>query len=80
MVEIFGFDERIKKCRSCINAKRFCKVKNIDYTFHSVNDDDNLKLLMSKMGLEESRGLTMPQIFDDGKHIGGFTDFKKYKK
>ena len=80
MVEIFGFDERRKVCPSCINAKRFCQVKGMDYTFHSVHDEDILNLLLHKLGREESKGLTMPQIFIDGEHIGGFTELKKFKK
>lgn len=80
IVEIFGFDERRKVCPACINAKRFCQVKDYPYTFRSVNEDDTLELLLSRLGREESRGLTMPQIFVDGEHIGGFTELKKFKK
>ena len=58
-------------CPYCINAKSLLERKNQE--FHEINVADNQELRMEMM--EKSGGArTVPQIFIDGKHIGGFDD------
>ena len=89
MVTIYGYDEQFHKCVPCLNAKRFCSAKGKNYNFISVvnGKDENgpifnesvISELLSRLGRKEKTGLTMPQIFDGNKSIGGFDDLKKYK-
>ncbi|AHY25332.1 thioredoxin [Serratia phage PS2] len=93
MITIYGFNPEHFTCAPCINAKRFCEMKKIPYEFISVSsgssmgqvefDEEVLKTLAARLGRPDTRGLSMPQIFeynDDGDHyIGGFSDLRTYK-
>lgn len=86
MLTIFGYDSLIHKCVYCDNAKRLATVKKLPYVFHSVvtgkNEDDLIfdesviKDMLGRLDLETKDGLTMPQVFWHGVHIGGFDDMK----
>lgn len=60
-------------CPFCVKAKELLDSKKVHYTEHDVN--------RSEVGIEcrsRSNGRnTVPQIFIDGKHVGGFDDLKK---
>lgn len=61
-------------CPYCTNAKALLDSKHITYNEINV-DKDPSKL---KEMFEISNGMrTVPQIFIDGKHIGGFSDLKR---
>lgn len=61
-------------CPYCVNAKALLDSKHVAYTEFDV-DRDPSKL---KEMFEMSNGMrTVPQIFIDGKHIGGFSDLKR---
>ena len=56
-------------CVFCDNAKNFFKSKNLSYIEYNVYDDPSKLEVM----LKRSNGQkTMPQIFIDDNHIGGF--------
>ena len=56
-------------CVFCDNAKNFFKSKNLSYIEYNVYDDPKQLEIM----LKKSKGhKTMPQIFIDDYHIGGF--------
>lgn len=82
MLTIFGYDSAIHKCVYCDNAKRLATVKKLPFEFinimpeKGVFDDEVIAQLLAKLGRETQIGLTMPQIFWKGNHIGGFDDFK----
>ena len=63
-------------CPYCINAKRLLQENNMKYTEKEV--------VQNKKYLEEMKKKTgetsVPQIFINGKHIGGFTELQKYLK
>lgn len=63
-------------CPFCINTKRLLEEKNIKYTEKEV--------VKNKKYLEEMKKKTgktsVPQIFIDDKHIGGFTELQLYLK
>ncbi len=57
-------------CPYCQAAKNFLKSKKIEFTEIDVSDDELRAKLIQKAGGRE----TVPQIFADGKHIGGYDD------
>ncbi|MCD6034475.1 MAG: Glutaredoxin-related protein [Rickettsiales bacterium] len=58
-------------CPYCVRAKELLKSKGVTYTEIDVTNDDNLRLdMMKKAGGRR----TVPQIFINGEHIGGFDD------
>jgi glutaredoxin 1 len=76
---IFGRDG----CPFCVRAKDVAekiKSQHHDFDYRYV---DIIKEGISKADLEKSAGKpcpTVPQIFIDQKHIGGFTEFEAYAK
>lgn len=70
-------------CPYCVRAKEVAerlKQDRDDFNFRYV---DIIKEGVSKADLEKSAGKpcpTVPQIFIDQDHIGGFTDFEAYAK
>lgn len=61
-----------QSCPFCVSAKELCKAKGIDYEYI-----DFIQAGMTKQDLEKIVGKpvnTVPQIFVDDKHVGGFTD------
>lgn len=70
-------------CPYCVRAKEVAerlKQDREDFNFRYV---DIIKEGVSKADLEKSAGKpcpTVPQIFIDQNHIGGFTDFEAYAK
>jgi len=68
-VEIYGAEW----CKPCQNAKKVCVDKNLDYTFNDISvEPEALKKVSELLGYEPK---TIPQIFIDGKHIGGSSEF-----
>jgi glutaredoxin 3 len=57
-------------CGYCIRAKTLLDTKGVPYTDIDVAADRNKKLEM----LQRSGALTVPQIFIDGRPIGGHDD------
>ena len=70
-------------CPFCGRAKELAerlKTERDDFNYRYV---DIIKEGVSKADLEKSAGKpcpTVPQIFLDQSHIGGFTDFEAYAK
>ena len=61
-------------CPYCMNAKELLKSKGVQYQEILVDKNPEQKAEM----LAKSNGRrTVPQIFIDGKHIGGFDDLEK---
>ena len=64
------------QCNFCDDAKALMKGNNIQYTEYNVQSQSSRWLLSL---LVQAGCKTVPQIFNaDGKHIGGFTEFKEY--
>lgn len=58
-------------CPYCVKAKRLLDAKDVDYMEIDVTGDDAARIAL----VEKSGGLrTVPQIFIDGKSIGGCDD------
>ena len=66
MFTIFGG----MNCVYCVRAKETLEAKGIDFVFKNVADfKDEWQELAGKNGFR-----TIPQIWKDDKHIGGFDD------
>ncbi len=68
-------------CGYCLNAKNWFKEHGIEFSEHSlVNDDDRLEFFQRVNNVEEKLGnnqpgvMSVPQIFINGERIGGFTN------
>ena len=61
-------------CPYCINAKRLLKEKNMKYTEKEVVKNKKYLKEMKKKTGETS----VPQVFINKKHIGGFTELQTY--
>ena len=63
-------------CFWCVRAKHLLESKGISYRDLDINNDDLRKELKIKApGIK-----TIPQIFKDGKLIGGYEDLVEYFK
>lgn len=70
-VEIFGSDW----CVPCRNAKKLCEEKQLEYTFNDISSNgEALEEIKRRLGKSPA---TIPQIFIDGNHIGGFNEFQQ---
>jgi glutaredoxin len=65
--EVYG----TQSCGYCRRAKSLLNAKNIEYQEFIVGVDISAEELSSKIG---KTALTVPQIFLDGEHIGGYTE------
>lgn len=83
LLEIFGWDPEDFRCGPCLKAKRLAETRGMVYDFiplakekieenHALNREE-LEKRMAEHAIELK---TLPQIFFDGKLIGGFDDFK----
>ncbi len=57
-------------CPYCIRAKALLRSKNLEYLDHDVNSDAERE---QEMRMRSQRH-TVPQIFIDGKSVGGYAD------
>ncbi|MGI9387530.1 MAG: glutaredoxin 3 [Methyloligellaceae bacterium] len=57
-------------CGFCAQAKAFLEAKGATFTEIDVTHDTTLQTEM----MDRSKRRTVPQIFIDGRHIGGFDD------
>lgn len=63
-------------CFWCVRAKHLLESKGISYRDLDINNDNLRKELKIKApGIK-----TIPQIFKDGKRIGGYEDLVEYFK
>lgn len=75
-IEVYGHDD----CPYCLRAKALLQEKGWNYIYHNVKEDprefDKLRQILSKFGIVDK--ITVPQIFVNGEHIGGYLDFLDY--
>lgn len=62
-----------QECPYCVHAKTLLHAKNIEYIEYKVDED--LARLKEMLALSNGRR-TVPQIFINDQHIGGFDDLK----
>ena len=59
-------------CPYCVAAKRLLQERGIPYAEHDVANDDALRADV----MQRSGRRTVPQIFIDGRSIGGFEELR----
>ena len=58
-------------CSYCVQAKKLLQNKGFDFDELNIQNDDSLRNEM----LEKSHGMrTVPQIFINNSHVGGYTE------
>ncbi len=62
-----------KYCPFCTSAKALLRSKHIDFEEIDVTHDEHLREEVTRL----SGRRTVPQIFVDGKSVGGFDDIKE---
>jgi len=62
-----------KDCIWCYRAKMFLEQRNEDFRYIDINDDSRTKAFLASKGFK-----TVPQIYLDNQHIGGYTDLVSY--
>lgn len=87
MYTIYGYLPAIQKCINCDSAKRLCTVKQKEFEFVSIADEtdengpifnEDFAIMLEKMGRTKAAGLSLPVVFHDGAHIGGFNELRKH--
>ncbi len=63
-------------CTYCNQAKALCNRFNYEYEYIDILTDPQIKKDLEALVGSEVR--TVPQIVVDGKHVGGFNDFKTF--
>jgi len=61
-------------CPFCVQAKALLEARGIEYEERNVSKDWTREQLLE--AVPDAR--TLPQIFLDGQHIGGFTDLRSH--
>ena len=65
---------RIKpKCPQCTSAKQLLKIKGIEYEEKNIADGHKIQDLLALV----PNAKTMPQIWLDDKHIGGYKELQE---
>ncbi|MFQ5810993.1 MAG: glutaredoxin 3 [Armatimonadota bacterium] len=64
----------IEKCPYCVNAKALLREKGVGFTNHDITYMPDEELNAKMMELTGSK--TVPQIWIDGEHIGGYDEMK----
>lgn len=57
-------------CAFCVAAKNLLKARGLEYTEYRIDVDHER---MAEM-LQRAQRRTVPQVFIDGRHVGGFDD------
>ncbi len=66
-VEIYG----VEKCSYCKLAVKWCEDNDVEFNYIDItNNSELLEELNDRIGFVK----TVPQIFVDGDHVGGYTE------
>lgn len=60
-------------CNWCFRAKKFLEQKKEDFRYIDIDDDARTKAFLVSKGFK-----TVPQIYLDNEHIGGYTELVAY--
>tara|TARA_Y100000588_G_scaffold383660_1_gene473442 strand:+ start:57 stop:314 length:258 start_codon:yes stop_codon:yes gene_type:complete len=63
------------RCPYCVQAKALLKQEGVDFTEIFIDQDDEKRDEM----IAKSNRYTVPQIFINGQHVGGFDDLYALK-
>ncbi len=60
-------------CPYCVHAKNLLKEKGVQFQEYYIDQDSDKR---AEMLAKTNGARTVPQIFINGKHVGGFDDLK----
>ena len=60
-------------CTFCVQAEELCKAKGLEYTVLKLDVDYTKEQLLEACPVPVR---SVPQIFIDGEHVGGFAELK----
>lgn len=63
-------------CTQCVQAKALLDLHGVEYEERNINQDWTQEQLLEAV----PNARTLPQIFLDNSHIGGFTHLKRHLK
>lgn len=69
MITIYGSSS----CKHCVSAVNLVEAKCIPYAYVDVVENEEAREYLKHQGFR-----TIPQCYEDGKHIGGFTQLQEY--
>tara|TARA_Y100000004_G_scaffold133288_1_gene150566 strand:- start:321 stop:569 length:249 start_codon:yes stop_codon:yes gene_type:complete len=69
MFKIFTKDN----CSWCTKAKEILKENNIEYKEHNIDEDHTSKMVLKSLRLK-----TVPQIWNDDLHLGGYRQLESW--
>ena len=69
MFKIFTKDN----CSWCTKAKEILKENNIEYKEHNIDEDHTSKMVLKALRLK-----TVPQIWNDDLHLGGYRQLESW--
>jgi len=72
-IEVYSGDY----CPYCVRAKSLLEQRNLSYIEYNVQQDPEKRVEMSK---RSNGGRSIPQIFINDKHVGGFDDLHALDK
>lgn len=88
MLHIYGYKPEVQKCINCDSAKRLCTAKGVEFEFHSIADDkdadtgpifnEDFAIMLEKLGRTSAVGLSLPVVFNDETHVGGFNELRAF--
>jgi len=61
-------------CRFCVDAKRLFDQMGVKYTEYNVQEDITARAILKASGAR-----TVPQIYINGEHVGGYTEVATLK-
>ncbi len=72
MIELYSMDN----CPFCEKAKKLLYDNKFVYKYYSLNKDFTKEQLASRLGVDATSRITLPQIFLDNENIGGYNELK----
>lgn len=69
-IEIWGRE----RCRFCTLAKQLCDTLQLAYEYIEIDTPERAAAFQEKTG----GASTVPQVFVDGEHIGGYVQFQTW--
>ena len=87
MLTIYGYLADVQKCINCDSEKRLCTAKKTEFEFKSIADskdengpifNENFEEMLLKLGRTSAVGISLPVVFEEDKHIGGFNELRAF--
>jgi glutaredoxin len=71
-IELYSMDN----CPFCEKAKKLLYDNKFMFKYYNLNTDFTKEQLASRLGVDATSKITLPQIFLDNENIGGYNELK----